>query len=501
MYYRTLLDIQHFFIFASVELLIQEFAIMPTITRKIELYIDKRNLTSEEYIAQWQYIRSIDDSLYMAANRISSHCLLNDELEMRLKLQMPEYCKITKQLKHSKRDKLSNDEIKELRLRLKELDIIIRKQKDEFLKTSQNSTYQLVASEFSNIPTEILTNLNSEIVSKYKKTSKDIAEGTRVLSTFRQGLPIPFSFDKSKPFIFDDGEYYFDWFKKKTKEATGKVLRFRLHFGKDRSNNKAIVEKLVENARLGLSKGEGYVVNNSSIQVESKGKNTKLFLLLSMDIPESKKELDANLVLGIDLGINFPIYYATNGNEYLKGHIGDKDSFLNERMVFQRRFRELQRLQCTQGGKGRKKKLEPLEKLREKERNWVKTKNHIFSREVIKCALKVGAGTIHLEKLTNIGKGNNGDIIDSKKFILRNWSYYELQTMIEYKAKMEGIKVEYVSPAYTSQTCSCCGERGEREEQAVFKCLNPSCSEYLKEINADYNAARNIAKSKMLVKK
>ena len=186
---------------------------MPTITRKIELYIDKRNLTSEEYIAQWQYIRSIDDSLYMAANRISSHCLLNDELEMRLKLQMPEYCKITKQLKHSKRDKLSNDEIKELRLRLKELDVIIRKQKDEFLKTSQNSTYQLVASEFSNIPTEILTNLNSEIVSKYKKTSKDIAEGARVLSTFRQGLPIPFSFDKSKPFILDDGEYYFDWFK------------------------------------------------------------------------------------------------------------------------------------------------------------------------------------------------------------------------------------------------------------------------------------------------
>ena len=220
-----------------------------------------------------------------------------------------------------------------------------------------------------------------------------------------------------------------------------------------------------------------------------------------MDIPESKKVLDANLVLGIDLGINFPIYYATNGNEYLKGHIGDKDSFLNERMVFQRRFRELQRLQCTQGGKGRKKKLEPLEKLREKERNWVKTKNHIFSREVIKCALKVGAGTIHLEKLTNIGKGNNGDIIDSKKFILRNWSYYELQTMIEYKAKMEGIKVEYVNPAYTSQTCSCCGERGEREEQAVFKCLNPSCPEYLKEINADYNAARNIAKSKMFVKK
>jgi len=276
---------------------------------------------------------------------------------------------------------------------------------------------------------------------------------------------------------------------------------FKLQFGRDRSNNRVIVERLIQSGLNDKQKGEDYVMNNSSIQLVEKDKMTKIFLLLSIDIPNQKRKLDSELVLGVDLGINYPIYYATNDSEYIKGHIGDRDSFLNERMVFQRRFKELQRLQCTQGGKGRKKKLEALEKLREKERNWVKTKNHIFSREVIKCALKVGAGTIHLEKLTNIGREYNGDVIDDKKFILRNWSYYELQTMIEYKAKIEGIKVEYVNPAYTSQRCSCCGEMGERKEQAVFKCLNSSCSEYLKEINADYNAARNIAKSKDIVKK
>ncbi len=474
---------------------------MSTITRKIELYIDKRNLTDDEYKAQWRYVCSIDDSLYLAANRISSHCLLNDELEIRLKLQMPEYCDIVRQLKNSKKNSLDDEEIRELRLRLKELDSVIRTQKEEFLKTGQNSTYQLIAQEFSNIPSEVLTNLNNEIVSKYKKASKEISEGARTLSTFRKGLPIPFSIDKKKPFIYEDGEYYFDWFKKKTKEATGKVLRFRLHFGKDRSNNRAIVERLAENAKAGLTKGEEYIVNNSSIQVVDRDKNTKIFLLLSMDIPESKRQLDSNVVLGVDLGINYPIYYTTNGNEYIRGHIGDRDSFLNERMVFQRRFKELQKLQCTQGGRGRKKKLEPLEKLREKERNWVKTKNHIFSREVIKCALKVGAGTIHLEKLKNIGKDSDGSIEESKKYVLRNWSYYELQSMIEYKAKMEGIVVKYVNPAYTSQTCSFCGQIGERSSQSVFKCLNPNCTEYGKEANADYNAARNIANSKEIVNK
>ena len=103
--------------------------------------------------------------------------------------------------------------------------------------------------------------------------------------------------------------------------------------------------------------------------------------------------------------------------------------------------------------------------------------------------------------MQNFGKDINGNVEDGKKFVLRYWSYSELQTLIEYKAKMEGITVKYVNPAYTSQTCSCCGERGERNEQAVFRCLNPVCPEYMKEINADYNAARNIAKSKEFVKR
>ncbi|MBO5084694.1 MAG: transposase [Bacteroidaceae bacterium] len=472
---------------------------MATITRKIELYIDKSNLTDDEYKAQWQYIRQIDNTLFLAANRISSHCLLNDELEIRLKLQMPEYCEIEKSLRNSKKNKLSKEEISELKLRRKELDAVVKRQKEEFLKTSQNSTYQLVAYEFTNIPTEILTNLNNDIVGKYGKARLDIIKGIKSPSTYKKGIPIPFSVNKKSPFVFIDGDL--EWFKGKTKETTGKILRFKLHFGKDKSNNRAIVERLVESAKLGKKKGEAYIVNNSSIQLVEKENTTKIFLLLSLDIPTTKRALDSNLVMGIDLGINYPIYYATNGNAYIKGHIGDRDSFLNERMVFQRRFRELQRLQCTQGGRGRLKKLAPLEKLREKERNWVRTKNHIFSREIIKCALKIGAGTIHLEKLKNIGKDKDGNIEDSKKYILRNWSYHELQEMIEYKAAMEGITVKYVNPAYTSQTCSCCGNRGERISQSVFKCLCPECSEYGKEVNADYNAARNIAKSEIFVKK
>ena len=51
-------------------------------------------------------------------------------------------------------------------------------------------------------------------------------------------------------------------------------------------------------------------------------------------------------------------------------------------------------------------------------------------------------------------------------------------------------RVEKVSPAYTSQRCSACGQidKESRESQAVFRCV--ACNYTL---NADVNAARNIA--------
>ena len=70
--------------------------------------------------------------------------------------------------------------------------------------------------------------------------------------------------------------------------------------------------------------------------------------------------------------------------------------------------------------------------------------------------------------------------------------------MIEYKAQMQGIEVRYINPAYTSQDCSVCGQRGIRSTQATFTCTNPDCKShtmYEKGFNADFNGARNISMS------
>lgn len=471
---------------------------MPIITRKIELKIVKDGLTDEEYDQQWKYLYQINNTIYQAANRISTHCLFNDEYEMRLKLHMPRYKEIEKELKKLDSDKKTSD--KEIRDRLlnerKELDEDVKNKKKDFLQCSkQNSTYQLVSKEFKQyIPSDILANLNQKIQENYNNNQKKIESGERALSTYKKGMEIPFSIRENKRlklFIKEEG-IYLKWFKE---------ILFRLEFGKDASNNRCIVERLIESDRQQKNKGEDYVANNSSIKLVKNEKNTRIFLLLSIDIPAKKQVLDKEVVLGVDLGIKYPLYLAINKNDNFKMQIGDIEHFHNQRTMFHKRFKSLQKLMCTQGGHGRKKKLEPLEKLKEKERNWVHTQNHVYSREVIKQALKQNAGTIHMESLKDFGKDKEGYVKDEYKYLLRYWSYYELQSMIEYKAKFEGIEVKYIDPAYTSQTCSYCGERGERKKQEDFVCTNPQCKRRGEKINADFNAARNIAMSKKIVER
>ena len=98
-------------------------------------------------------------------------------------------------------------------------------------------------------------------------------------------------------------------------------------------------------------------------------------------------------------------------------------------------------------------------------------------------AVKNEAKYINIEDLS----GFNGS-----DFILRNWSYYELQQFIIYKAAQYGIEVRKINPYHTSQVCSKCGhwEEGQRIDQAHF-----ICKECGNEMNADLNAARNIALS------
>lgn len=468
---------------------------MPIITRKIEVRL---HLTHDPDIdtRNRQIWYDINDNLYKAANRIVSHKFFNDEYENRLRIQSPEFREIERQLKYSKRNKLSEEQISTLKTKRKELYKLFSEQKKAFLRggctegsnPEQNSTYKVISDEFLNyIPADILTCLNQNIGAIYNKYKLDIANGKRTISNYKKGIPVPFSIRHHKELLLksrDDGSIYL-------KFPLG--LEWDLHFGRDRSNNQEIVQRILSSQ---------YKACNSSLQV----KNNKTFLLLTADIPTRQTDSVPSRVVGIDLGINIPLYAATNDNKYGGMAIGSRDHFLNirQRMYAQRRSLQESLRSSTQGGHGRLHKLQALERLNEKERNWVHLQNHIFSKAAVDYALKQKAGTIQMENLSGFGHDKEDNLQNGFKYIVRYWSYYELQKLIEEKASAVNITVRYINPYHTSQICSFCGhyEKGQRINQATFICKNPDCTAgkgkqkadgTFSGINADWNAARNIA--------
>jgi transposase len=72
---------------------------------------------------------------------------------------------------------------------------------------------------------------------------------------------------------------------------------------------------------------------------------------------------------------------------------------------------------------------------------------------------------------------------------LGNWGFAQLGGFIVYEARLAGVAVEFIDPAYTSRTCHECGhcERSNRRGQERFHCRG--CGH---RAHADVNAARNI---------
>lgn len=252
--------------------------------------------------------------------------------------------------------------------------------------------------------------------------------------------------------------------------------------GKRENENSLELQKTLEKCIIG-----DYKICASSIQ---RDKNNNVIFNLTLDILIEKDYKPVKgRVCGVDLGIKYPAYMCLNEDTYKKEAVGSVNNFLRIRKQMQERRKKLQKeLLLTNGGKGKTKKIQALEKLRENEKNFAKTYNHAISKRIVGFARKNKCEYINLEKLTKDGFGDS---------VLRNWSYFELQKMIEYKAKREGIEVRYIDPCFTSQKCSKCGyiDKENRQTQEDFICKRCGFK-----LNADHNASINIARSKEFIK-
>jgi putative transposase len=97
--------------------------------------------------------------------------------------------------------------------------------------------------------------------------------------------------------------------------------------------------------------------------------------------------------------------------------------------------------------------------------------------------------TLVVENLTNIRRRirQRGP---SQRRRFHNWRFARLRQFLVYKAEAHGCRVVGVDPRHTSQTCSRCGFKDQRNRisQALFRCR--SCGF---EVRADLNGSRNVA--------
>jgi IS605 OrfB family transposase len=200
-------------------------------------------------------------------------------------------------------------------------------------------------------------------------------------------------------------------------------------------------------------------------------RNGKAFLNIQCKLETGVRptiNIDSAKVLGIDRGIMNIVTASDN-------------SFVNSKHLrnVKGRYMYLKaKLQSLGTPSARRK----LKKISGGERRFTLNVNHVIAKKLVQKPYNVFA----VEALKISKRKVNGRRFNR---LLGSWSYRQLLSLLKYKAESAGKLVLQVNPRHTSQRCSKCGYTDKKNRKALrFKCLKCGF-----ELNADLNAARNIA--------
>ncbi|WP_226479516.1 RNA-guided endonuclease InsQ/TnpB family protein [Natrinema amylolyticum] len=126
---------------------------------------------------------------------------------------------------------------------------------------------------------------------------------------------------------------------------------------------------------------------------------------------------------------------------------------------------------------------------------WSERRTHFFhslAKHIIAKCIERGVGQISVGELAGVREAKDGE---SKNWgrhgnlNLHGWAFDRFTNILEYKAKVKGIKVVEVSERDTSKTCCVCGREddNQRVERGLYVCEECNAA-----FNADVNRAENI---------
>lgn len=295
--------------------------------------------------------------------------------------------------------------------------------------TKQNAPYVAASKAFKGEADMGMISCVLQNVQKMYQDDRKKGMWNKSLRSYKGNMPVPYKADRFLNLRFDEytngeGE------KREGCFFTLMGVPFQMRFGRDRSGNRLIVERVLS--------GE-YKMCTSSLQFDGK----KIFLLLCVDIPKKEVKLDPKKTLYAFLGVMNPVVCTCDAKGKKVWEIGTKEEFNYRRRQIQEAVWRCQvNSRYTVGGKGRKRKTQAIEHFHEKEKNYVDTKLHTYSRMLVDLAIKHECGTISLLNQKPRENKAKEDNQKGEPFVLRNWSYYGFKDKIAYKCKMVGIKLE-----------------------------------------------------------
>lgn len=331
---------------------------------------------------------------------------------------------------------------------------------------------------------------NQVVEKKFKDWIKKGGTFKTSLPTFKADIPIFIKYDNfiirhlEKSYEVELRLFNKEYIKNIKEKYNAKCLTFKV--AKLNGNERSTLDKIIT----------GQYKQGMAQLIYRKGKWN---MIISFAFEAKKKDLDFNRILGMDLGIVNTAtlsIYDSNYNTYdriawSKRVIDGSEIIHFRKKIYQRRMNMLKASKIYEHNKGncghgRKNRTKAIDKLTGKVEAFRETYNHKLSRYIVDFAVKNNCGIIQMENLSGFPQ-------HVKETFLKEWSYYDLQNKIKYKAEELGIKVNLINPKYTSQRCSKCGYINEKNRdcknnQSKFKCLNCEYQE-----NADINASMNIA--------
>lgn len=364
-------------------------------------------------------------------------------------------------------------------------------------KSLSTVIYNRIKEDAPTMNTGNLSMLNQSVCGKFNTMKSDILRGDISIPSYKKDMPIELH-KKSIKLDFEKDEnggvktwlFELSLFSREAKKANNlpsASLRFKAIVpAKSAKSVRTILERCYD---------EVYSISGSKLKYD----NGKWFLLLcySFDKPAVvPDEANSKNIMGVHIAKNNAVVCLySNSKRADKIDGGEVLAFAAQ---IEQRRRSIGKASskhsflCGDGrvGHGYHAKMKPLENIGSKVSNFRNTTNHRYSRQIVNWAVQNKCGVIQIEDLTGLAADEQ-----EQYTLLKNWSYYDLMSKIEYKAKEYGIKVIKVGYKGLRKWCADCQsptlERRKNAENAeVDVCTN--CGQAF---DIDYDIDYNIPKA------